>query len=77
MAYWSFDEGSGQTAAELVGGVHDGRLGDDAEPAGDAADPVWIAIGGPPTIDDLIEAVKDLDLRRRLEWRLVFARVSL
>jgi hypothetical protein len=37
--YWNFDEGSGQSVADLAGD-HEGRLGATAEP--DEADPVWV-----------------------------------
>jgi hypothetical protein len=39
VAYWSMDEGSGDTAFDLTGGGHDMQLGEVAGP--DGADPSW------------------------------------
>ena len=45
VAYWRFDEGMGDTAADATAGGHDGRLGD--APTPDARDPAWITAGAP------------------------------
>ncbi|MHC4956028.1 MAG: LamG-like jellyroll fold domain-containing protein [Planctomycetota bacterium] len=63
-AYWNFDEGAGQVANEIVGGVDNGRLGDTSD--ADAADPVWIEASAPPSAEEalqrLLDAVDALDL---------------
>ncbi|MBK7874880.1 MAG: LamG domain-containing protein [Planctomycetes bacterium] len=45
VAYWRFDEGSGQVAHDDSAHGHDGRLGATIEM--DASDPVWLAGGAP------------------------------
>jgi hypothetical protein len=40
VAYWKFDEGSGQTAYDFTNNSNDGQLG--STTAADAADPTWI-----------------------------------
>ena len=45
VAYWRFDEGMGDIAADATAGGHDGRLGDDPTP--DNRDPAWITAGAP------------------------------
>jgi len=79
MGYWSFDEGDGQVANETVAGVENGRLGDSVD--ADDADPVWVSVGEPPVsteeaatvedaIEELIQTVQDLDLKRHTERKL-------
>jgi hypothetical protein len=41
LGLWSFDEGSGQTAADRSGNSNAGTLGNNA--AADAADPAWVS----------------------------------
>ncbi|MBZ0264690.1 T9SS type A sorting domain-containing protein [bacterium] len=40
VAYYNFDEGTGQTVTDITGNGHDGYLGDDPGP--DNFDPIWI-----------------------------------
>ena len=44
VAYWDFDEGSGQVAGDLAGG-NDGQLG--STPSADISDPNWVEPGAP------------------------------
>lgn len=70
-AYWNFDEGEGQVANEITAGLHDGRLGDDADPFGDPADPLWVAAATPEEmIEALWLAVRGLGLDRGIERSL-------
>lgn len=76
VACWNFDEGGGQAVQESVAGVYDGRLGNDADPMGDEADPTWIAIAPPvktpaEAIEDLLATVRGMNLRAGLERCLV------
>lgn len=47
VAYWRFDEGTGQIAHDLSGSGNHGTLGNNADPGGDALDPAWISPGAP------------------------------
>ena len=44
IGFWRFNEGSGQSVADLSAAGNHGFLG--AEPSDDTADPQWISIGG-------------------------------
>ena len=44
IGFWNFDEGSGQSVADLSAAGNHGFLG--AEPSSDTADPQWIAMDG-------------------------------
>jgi hypothetical protein len=45
VAYWDFDQGTGQTATDISGHSNDGILGSNVEP--DAADPCWVESDAP------------------------------
>ena len=45
VAYWDFDQGTGQTATDVSGHGNDGTLGSNSEP--DAADPCWVESDAP------------------------------
>ncbi|MDO8302539.1 MAG: LamG-like jellyroll fold domain-containing protein [Sedimentisphaerales bacterium] len=46
VAYWSFNEGTGQTTKDVSGHGHDGTLGSSSNP--DSADPLWVTADGTP-----------------------------
>ncbi len=49
IAYYRFNEGTGQTAADATLNAHDGQLGSTA--GADEADPVWQPFNQAPTVD--------------------------
>ncbi|HKQ49065.1 MAG TPA: LamG-like jellyroll fold domain-containing protein [Phycisphaerae bacterium] len=52
VGYWSFDEGTGQTANDASTYGNDGTLGNDANPGGDALDPLWVSPGAETNVGD-------------------------
>lgn len=68
-AYWNFDEGAGQTAADLTQ-QYNGQLGN--TPEADDADPQWVESGAPVGIcSSYILAVGDLKSALAVKWNML------
>jgi Concanavalin A-like lectin/glucanases superfamily len=61
VAYYRFDEGSGQTLADQSGNGHDGTLGSTA--GADTNDPSWVAEGLSFATDDYVSTENDAATR--------------
>jgi len=67
LAYWNFDEGSGQVAYDTSGNANDGQLG--SSPDTDDSDPNWVDSDAPVGICTLQELV-DRNVSEALEIKL-------
>ena len=71
MAYWDFDDGSGQTAEDVSGRSGKGALGNNPGP--DAADPCWVESDAPlgrctleeVVVRDIVGATEDKTAARQ------------